>query len=77
MGDTVMRPPFLNRSRNEEYRLRGIPLAVTLSGLALWIAVAIVGLAALIAHIAPAYLGLMILALLIVLAAVMVHRGMK
>lgn len=72
-----MRPPFLNRSRNEEYRLRGIPLAVTLSGLALWIAVAIVGLAALIAHIAPAYLGLMILALLIVLAAVMVHRGMK
>jgi len=72
-----MRPPFLNRSRNEEYRLRGFPLVLTLSGLALWIAVAIVGLAALIAHIAPAYLGLMILALLFVLAAVMVHRGMK
>lgn len=72
-----MRPPFLNRSRNESYRLRGIPLVVTLSGLALWIAAAIVGVAALIVHFAPAYLGLMILALLFVLAAVMVHRGMK
>lgn len=72
-----MRPPFLNRSRNEEYRLRGFPLVLTLSGLALWIAVAIVGLAALIAHIAPAYLGLMILALMVVLAAVMIYRGMK
>ena len=71
-----MRPFFL-RSRNESYRLRGIPLVVTLSGLALWIAAAIVGLAALIAHVAPAYLGLMILALMFVLAAVMVHRGMK
>ena len=71
-----MRPFFL-RSRNEECRLRGLPFVLTLSGLALWIAVIAVGIALLIAHVAPSYLGLMILALLFVLAAMMVHRGMK
>ena len=72
-----MTPPFLRRSRNESYRLRGLPLAVTLSGLALLIVVVLVGLAAIIVHVAPAYLGLMLLALMIVLAALMVDRGMR
>ena len=75
MGGIVR--PFFLRSRNESSRLRGLPLVFTLSGLALWIAAAIVGLATIIAHVAPAYLGLMMLALLFVLAAAMVHRGMK
>lgn len=76
VGDAVT-PPFLRRSRNESYRLRGLPLAVTLSGLALLIVVVLVGLAAIIVHVAPAYLGLMLLALMIVLAALMVYRGMR
>lgn len=76
MGD-AMTPPFLRRSRNESYRLRGLPLVVTLSGLALLIAVVLVGLAAIVVHVAPGYLGLLVLALMLVLAAVMVHRGMK
>ena len=72
-----MRPPFLRRSRNESYRLRGLPLVVTLSGLALLIAVVLVGLVAIVVHVAPGYLGLLVLALMLVLAAVMVHRGLK
>ena len=72
-----MRSPFLNRSRNESYRLRGLPFVLTLSGFALWLAVGFVGLAAIVANVAPAYLGLMMLALLFVLGAVMVHRGMR
>lgn len=72
-----MRPKFLNHSRNESYRLRGFPFVITLSGFALWLAVAFVGVAAIVANVAPAYLGLMILALMFVLAAVMVYRGMR
>ncbi len=75
MGDAVR--PFFLRSRNESYRLRGLPLVCTVSGFAIWIAVAIVGAAALVAYAAPRFLGLMILALMFVLAAVMVHRGMR
>ena len=71
-----MRPFFL-RSRNESYRLRGFPFAFTVSGLAIWIAVVLVGLAAIIVQFAPRYLGLMMLALMFVLAAVMVFRGLK
>lgn len=76
MGD-ALRPRFLRRSRNESCRLGGFSLALTLSGLALWIVAFLIGLAALIAAADPAYLGLMLLALLIVLAAVMVHRGTR
>ena len=45
--------------------------------MALLIAVVLVGLAAIVVHVAPGYLGLLVLALMLVLAAVMVHRGMK
>lgn len=60
-----------------QLRLGGVSLLITLYGLALWLVVVLVSLAALIAHVAPAYLGLMLLALLFVLAAVMVHRGLR
>lgn len=72
-----MRPKFLGRSRNEALRVGGVPLAFTLAGLALYLAVVLVGVAAIVAHVAPAYLGLMVLALLFVLGAVMVYRGMR
>jgi len=72
-----VRPKFLRRSRNESLRLGGFSLAVTLSGIALWLVVILIGFAAFLAAIDPGYVGLMILALLIVLAAVMVHRGTR
>lgn len=75
-GDTL-RPRFLRRSRNESLRLGGFSLAVTPSGIALWLVVILIGFAAFLAAIDPGYVGLMILALLIVLAAVMVHRGTR
>ena len=72
-----MRPPFLRRSRNEDARLGWLPLLVTLSGLALWLAVVVIGIVALVAQLAPAYVGPILLALIVALAVLMVHKGMS
>ena len=71
-----MRPRFL-RSRNESCRLDGLRMVATVflfivSGVAIG-----AGIAALIIAADAGYAGLMVLALLIVLAAVMVHRGTR
>ena len=71
-----MRPKFL-KSRNESLRLDGVRLIATIFLFAVSGVVAAAGIVALIIAADAGYAGLMVLALMFVLAAVMVHRGLK